>query len=198
MDAMPAWADESLLDRMVHAVQRVRERLLRATAALEGAGVAYAVAGGNAVAAWVATVDAAAVRNTQDVDLLLRRIDLEAATRALASAGFVYRHVSGIDMFLDGAQAKLRDSVHVVPAGEKIRPEYVMAAPDVAESEEAGQFRLLSLQALVQMKLTSFRDKDRTHLRDLLEVGLIDSSWLGRLSSPLSARLRQLIETPDG
>jgi hypothetical protein len=73
-----------------------------------------------------------------------------------------------------------------------------MAAPDVAESEEAGQFRLLSLQALVQMKLTSFRDKDRTHLRDLLEVGLIDSSWLGRLSSPLSARLRQLIETPDG
>ena len=35
----------------------------------------YAMAGGNAVAAWVARVDRAAVRNTQDVDLLVRRKD---------------------------------------------------------------------------------------------------------------------------
>jgi hypothetical protein len=35
------------------------------------------VAGGNAVAAWVATVDPSAVRNTQDVDILLRRADLD-------------------------------------------------------------------------------------------------------------------------
>ena len=27
------------------------------------------------------------------------------------------------------------------------------------------------------MKLTSFRDKDRTHLRDLISVGLVDESW---------------------
>jgi hypothetical protein len=40
------------LDRMVRAVEKVRERLLRATSALERAGIAYAVAGGNAVAAW--------------------------------------------------------------------------------------------------------------------------------------------------
>jgi len=33
------------------------------------------MAGGNAVAAWVACVDRAAVRNTQDVDLLVRRKD---------------------------------------------------------------------------------------------------------------------------
>jgi len=33
------------------------------------------MAGGNAVAAWVARVDRAAVRNTQDVDLLVRRKD---------------------------------------------------------------------------------------------------------------------------
>jgi len=33
------------------------------------------MAGGNAVAAWVARVDRAAVRNTQDVDLLVRRSD---------------------------------------------------------------------------------------------------------------------------
>jgi hypothetical protein len=57
-----------LLQRMVDAVELVRQRLVRAATALGGAGVQYAVAGGNAVAAWVATVDRAGVRNTQDVE----------------------------------------------------------------------------------------------------------------------------------
>src|SRR3982750_260080 len=63
------------LDRMVSAVEKVRQRLLRATAALRKASVEYAVAGGNAVAAWVSTVDEEAVRNTADVDILVRRPD---------------------------------------------------------------------------------------------------------------------------
>src|SRR5438067_424270 len=45
-----------ILDRMERAVAKVRERLLRATAALNQAGVPYAVVGGNAVASWVATI----------------------------------------------------------------------------------------------------------------------------------------------
>lgn len=60
---------------MVRAVERVRERLLRACGVLDRAGISYAVAGGNAVAAWVSRVDEAAVRNTRDVDLILRRSD---------------------------------------------------------------------------------------------------------------------------
>src|SRR5712671_3895279 len=97
------------LDRMVSAVEKVRQRLLRAAAALEAAGVPYAIAGGNAVALWVSRVDEAAVRNTQDVDVLLRRSDLDAAKRALEAAGFVYRLVGKLDMFLDGPDAKARD-----------------------------------------------------------------------------------------
>src|SRR5947207_1702712 len=93
-------------ERMIRAVEKVRDRLLRASAALEKAGIPYAVVGGNAVASWVSSVDEAAVRNTQDVDLLLRRSDLDAATAALAPAGFVRRHVAGIDLFLDGPKAK--------------------------------------------------------------------------------------------
>lgn len=186
------------LERMVRAVEKVRERLLRATAALEKAGVPYAVVGGNAVAAWVSRVDEAAVRNTQDVDLLLRRSDLDAATAALAPAGFVRRHVAGIDRFLDGPQAKARDAVHVVFAAEKVRPEYALPAPDVTETETAPPFRVLTLEALVRMKLTSFRDKDRTHLRDFLEVGLIDAGWCARLPEPLANRLQELIDTPEG
>src|SRR5438270_10720475 len=112
---------QTLLDRMVRAVERVRERLLRATAALEAAKVPYAVVGGNAVAAWVATVDPAAVRNTQDFDILLRRADLGSAEKALSAAGFVHRHVGSMDMFLGRPNARPRDAVHVVIAGENIR-----------------------------------------------------------------------------
>ena len=70
-------------ERMSNAVENVRRRLLRAAQALEQAKVPYAVAGGNAVAAWVSRVDEAAVRNTQDVDIVLRRTDLLAARAAL-------------------------------------------------------------------------------------------------------------------
>jgi hypothetical protein len=73
------------LERMVRAVQLVRERLLRAVAALEQAGIPYAVIGGNAVAFWVARVDESAVRNTPDVNLLVRRGDFAAVVAALGS-----------------------------------------------------------------------------------------------------------------
>jgi len=185
-------------ERMVRAVEKVRERLLRAAHALEQAGIPYAVIGGNAVASWVSRVDEAAVRNTQDVDLLLRRADLDAAEAALTPAGFIRRHAASIDMFLDGPAAKARDAIHVVFAGEKVRPEYLSSAPDVTEAEVSGGIRVLNLEALVRMKLTSFRDKDRAQLRDLLEVGLVDKSWVNRFVPALGARLQSLIDTPEG
>lgn len=105
------------MDRMVRAAEKVRERLVRVAEALEHAGIPYAVAGGNAVAIWVTRVDESAVRNTRDVDILIRRSDFEAAKAALESAGFVHRHSAGIDMFLDGPQGKVREAVHVIFVG---------------------------------------------------------------------------------
>ncbi len=186
------------LDRMERAVEKVRDRLLRSTAALEAAGVPYAVIGGNAVMAWVEQADEAAVRFTQDVDLVLRRDDLERAKTALEKAGFVHRRSAGIEMFLDGQGAKARDAVHVIFSGEKVRPEYVAPVPDVAESVSFKSFRVLSLEAVVKMKLTSNRDKDRMHVRDMLGVGLIDATWPARYPPELAARLQHLIDTPDG
>ena len=190
--------DIHLLDRMVAAVEKVRERLLRTTAALEQAGVPYAVIGGNAVAAWVASVDEAAVRNTQDVDILLRRADFHAASDALAAAGFVFRHVRGVDMFLDGGEAKVRDAVHVLFAGERVHPDDLLPFPDLNETEQAAFFRVLSLEALVRVKLTVFRTKDQMHLRDMLDVGLIEENWPAKYSPELAARLQLLIDTPEG
>jgi hypothetical protein len=183
---------------MIRAVEKVRERLIRAATALEQAGVPYAVTGGNAVAAWVSRVDEAAVRNTRDVDILLRRSDLEAATSALSPAGFVRRHAAGVEMFLDGPKGRARDAVHVVFAGEKVRPDYLLEAPDVTESEATAGFRLISLEALVRMKLTSYRDRDRVHLRDLIGVGLVDETSCPALPSELADRLRALLADPDG
>lgn len=188
----------SVLDRMVNAVESVRQRLLRSTGALGAAGVPYAVAGGNAVAAWVATVDEAAVRNTQDVDVLIRRADFPAAKAALEAAGFVHRKSAGLDLFLDHSSASLRNAVHLIFAGETVRPGEPDPNPDVAESQSLGAFQLLSLDALVRIKLTAYRDKDRTHLRDLIGVGLVDRSWVKRLPAPLAERLQHLLDTPNG
>ena len=184
-------------ERMIRAVQRVKERLYRATAALDSAGVPYAVIGGNAVASWVSRIDESSVRNTQDVDLLIRRIDLDRVKDALASAGFHHRHVAGIELFLDGENAKPRDAVHVIFADEKVRSEYSQPAPSVEECEVTAEFRLLQLEPLVRMKLTSFRDKDRTHVRDLIDVGLIDATWPARFPPELAERLQTLLDNPE-
>jgi Uncharacterised nucleotidyltransferase len=189
---LPSW------ERTLQAVDKVRDRLLRATAALEKAGIAYAVIGGNAVATWVGKVDQAAVRFTQDVDVLIRRADLDAVKSVLAEAGFIFRHVKSIDMFLDGPNAKAQDAVRIVFACERVKAEYALPAPDVSESEASESFRVLQLAALVRMKLTSFRDKDRTHLRDILDVGLIDQSWTKQLPVMLADRLQELIDNPEG
>ena len=179
-------------------MEKVRQRLMRAVAALDAAGVPYAVAGGSAVRAWVAMVDEAAVRTTRDVDILLRRADLMAARQALEAAGFVYRHAAEIDMFLDGPNAKARDAVHVVFAAEKVRDESPEPAPDVSESVELGEFRVVTLEALVRMKLSAFRDKDRMHLRDMIDVELVDGTWPARLPPDLATRLQELLDNPEG
>jgi len=190
--------EEVSWERMIRAVEKIRQRLMRAASVLEDADIPYAVAGGNAVAAWVSRVDEAAVRNTQDVDILVRRADLPAVISAMSKAGFIHRHSSGIDMFLDGPDAKARDAVHLVFAAEKVKPDYLLPAPDVLESEASARFRIVSLEALVRMKLTSFRDKDRTHIRDLIDVGLVDADWPRRLPAELGTRLQAILDNPEG
>jgi hypothetical protein len=189
---------EALWKRMERAVEKVQERLERTAATLEKAGIPYAIIGGNAVRAWVAQADEAAVRTTRDVDILLRRADWPAAIEAMQAAGFVYRHAKSIDMFLDGPDAKARDAVHVLFAGEKVHPDDLVPAPDVSEAEEIQRHRTLKLDALVRMKLTAFRDKDRMHLRDMIDVELIDQSWCQRLPPELAARLQELLDNPEG
>ena len=190
-----AW---EILDRMERAVANVRDRLLRATAALNQAGVPYAVIGGHAVASWVATVDEGAVRNTRDVDLLVRRDDLPAVTTALQAAGFAKEQSFGVTMFLDGPNAKPNESIHLLFAGEKVKDGDPLAAPQIVTADDPAGFRVLTFESLVQMKLLSNRDKDRTHIRDMIGVGLVDQTWLSKLPPILAARLKAILDSPEG
>ena len=192
------YVGDALWERIERAVENVKDRLKRVTGALNAANVPYAVIGGNAVQHWVSQVDESVVRNTRDVDIILNRSDLPLAISALESSGFIFRQAAGVSMFLDGPKAKARDAVHVVFAGEKVRDEYPEPVPNIDEYAMMQDARTLKLNALVRMKLTSNRDKDRVHIRDMISIGMIDESWLDQFSSELRVRLKQLLEDPEG
>ncbi len=188
----------SVFDRMYRSVELVKQRLDRTCAALSSAGVPYAVIGGNAVAAWVATIDDGAVRNTRDVDVLLREQDLEPATKAMESAGFIRDSVMDVIVFLDGPDGKPSQGIHILLADRKVRKEYPTATPSVDQVVDIEGRSIIELSALVEMKLNSFRDKDKTHLRDMIQVGLIDATWPGRFAKSLGDRLQSLLDDPEG
>ena len=187
-----------VFDRMFAAVEKVRERLERSTLALEQAGIPYSVIGGHALAAWVATIDDGAVRNTRDVDLLLRDEDLDRAAEALSRVGFVRDRVMDVTVFLDGPDGKPSQGIHILLAGQKVKPEYVSPAPPIENAQIINGKRIVDLTELVRMKLNSYRDKDRTHLRDMINVGLINSTWPARFEPELATRLRTLLDDPNG
>ncbi|MGI8908047.1 MAG: hypothetical protein ACR2IE_16340 [Candidatus Sumerlaeaceae bacterium] len=183
--------------QVVDVLEHVQERLYRVKQALEDAGIPYAVVGGNAVASWVASVNRAAIRTTGDVDILLDPADLERAKVAMAKVDFHFRHAAGVSFFQDGRGAKFEDSVHLVLAGTKIRKEYACPAPAITEVDRAAfDYAVLSLEALVRMKLTSYRNKDRVHLEDMLKVGLLDESWMDKVPEPLRPRMREVLDNP--
>ncbi len=180
------------------AVDRVEERLRRAAAALDEAGIKYAVIGGNAVAAWVARVDPGATRSTKDVDLLVDESDLPRIENVLVEAGFVREDVIGVTLFRDPDEPSVRASIHLVWAQQKVRPQYNLPAPLVEESVRDPQgFNVIDLPALVRMKLTSFRRIDQVHIEDMLSVGLIDETVVSGLPDELRQRLNEIEQSLD-
>ncbi len=177
------------------AVDRVEKRLRRVTAALDAAGIPYAVVGGNAVATWVARVDPSATRATKDVDLLVQRADLDRITEAIQGLGFQRQDLRSLVLFIDPDEPSRRAGVHLVWAGELVRPSYEHTAPSVDEAvRDPEGFLVLDLPALVRMKLTSNRPIDQVHIGDMLGVGLIDEA----LKSGLPAALRERFDSIEG
>jgi hypothetical protein len=185
-----------LLDVGVRYMNELREKARLVSSTLSKAEIRHAVIGGLAVAAHVARVDPAAQRNTQDLDILLHREEFDAAKKALDGVGYKHRHVKSIDAFLPkDRKASLVEGVHVIWAGEKVRADYVAAAPMLkAGSNYAGPdgVEYLGLVELLTMKLTSYRLKDRVHVQDLMEQKLITKQVEAGLTAELRARLEQV------
>ena len=176
------------------ALDDVTQRLVRITGALNAANVPFALVGGQAVALWVATKDPAAVRTTKDVDVLVRRSDLPAVRKAALTVAMEYFEVLGVGMLLERDDPNPRRAVHLVWAGEKVRPEYPLPSPAVDEAHPLEPGRpVVPLPGLVRMKLMPNRDHDRVHLRDMIDVGLVNRDMLAQLPPELAARLDALL-----
>lgn len=186
------------LDLMDELREKLEHRLARVSGVLREANVPHAVIGGHAVAAWVSRADPSLVRQTRDIDILLARADLEPARLAMEAAGFHYRHVAGMDLFLESPDGRAGDGVHVAIAGEKVRPDEPAENPAVEVDPDSASFNVIPLQSLVQMKLTAYRRKDQVHLLDLIGAGLVDQSWSTRFPAVLADRLQALLDDPNG
>lgn len=178
-------------------MDRVELRLRKTIAILEATGIPFAIVGGNAVRIWVAQVDPGAVRATNDVYVLIRPENLEQVKQVMAENGYHYRKAAGLDMFLEGKDDSVRYAIHIVLANRMVKENDYEANPDVEPSEYGDGIRTLPLERLVRMKLNSFRLKDRVHLLDMIEVGLLNNNWITKFPKPLGERLRLLIENPD-
>jgi hypothetical protein len=178
------------------AMERVEQRLRKVTAALDAAGIRYAVVGGNAVAVWVAKADPAATRTTKDVDLLVNRTDLDRITEVMRALGFEVQDLRRLVLFVDPQEPSRRSGVHLVWAGQKVRPSYAHPAPAVAEAvRDPEGFWVLDLPALLRMKLTSLRDVDKVHVADLLRVGMVTPPIRDALPPDLRERLGAVEES---
>jgi hypothetical protein len=95
-------------------------------------------------------------------------------------------------MLIRPDQPSARRAIHLVFAGEKVRPEDPEPIPELGPSRRIRELRLIPIEDLIHMKLISFRAKDETHLKDLDEAGLITPEVEAGLSPILAERLARM------
>ncbi len=126
------------------------------------------------------------------MDIAVRRDDLEKIAKAVQPFGLEWRHAAGEDMLVQSGEPSAPRAVHLVFAGEKVRQDYAEPVPEIGPARRLRGISLIPLADLVRMKLTSFRTRDETHLKDLDEAGLITPEIEGTLSGVLRERLLQV------
>jgi hypothetical protein len=174
-------------------VEQLFETMRRVHAVLVKAGAEYRVVGGMAVFLHVSQRDPNAARFTRDVDVAIDRRDLQRIAEIAEEFGFRYRHVASVDMLVAAENPKARSTVHFVFVRERVRPSDLESIPAFSQptvSEEG--ILLVAVADLVRMKLTSFRQRDKTHLIDMDSVGLITPEIESQLPEALRKRLEQV------
>jgi len=165
--------------------------LERIVTVLNAANIAYEVIGGVAVNAHIMEHHRSRSFVTRDVDLLIRREDLDLVIEAGGAAGYEGRKIVGGYMLIRAGQ-EIAEAVHLIFSGERSKSTQPLPHPPL-QPEIKSLFGLLvpvaPLSDLVRMKLTSFRPKDVAHLEILEETGLITASIEGALPVELQGRL---------
>jgi hypothetical protein len=185
---MPALVNSFFEER----VDRLFQLATTLEKAFSAAGIDYRVVGGLAVYLYVEEAEPDAGRLTRDIDIAVRREDVERIAAAVRPFGLEYRCTAGVYMLVDRAAPSAKRAVHLVFTGEKVRPEYEQPVPPLSGSHSVRGVRLIPLADLILMKLTSFRLKDQTHLKDLDEAGLITPDMERDLGSTMLERLRSV------
>jgi len=173
-------------------VEQLLERLRRFHAALSGAGIPYRVVGGMGVFIHVFERNPEQARLTADVDVGIAREDLDRIKETAEKNGFCFRHVAGVDMFVDTDPARARSAIHLVFLNEKVAADYLEPVPSSEPVRTQEGVPIAPVVDLVHMKLTSFRLKDQVHIQDLDHAGLITPEIEQTLSAALLARLKEV------
>lgn len=163
--------------------------------AFSAAGIDYRVVGGLATYLYVEEALPDAGRLTKDIDIAVRRADLERIEAAVAPYGWTYRHTAGVDMLVQADSPSARRAVHMLFTGERVKADSLEPTPDLGEGRTVNGIRLIPLQNLIRMKLTSFRLKDQTHIKDLQEAGLITPEIEDAIPVILRERLQQVLRS---
>jgi hypothetical protein len=154
--------------------------------------------GGLAVFVHVEEADPTHSTLTRDVDLMVRREDLERIKQAATKNGFRFRHTAGLDMLLYGNAESAKNAVHLIFSGEKVGPNQVTPNPPIAPEKKrilGEEVMVIPVAGLLRMKLSAFRDKDRVHVRSMDAAGLITAGIEEELPGELRSRLQHVRDT---
>ncbi len=165
---------------------------------LESAGVPHELVGGLAVFLHVENADSTLSSLTRDIDLMIERTDLPRVIEIAESKGFRFRRSEGVDMLLYGETRSARNAIHLLYAREKVKESQLEEHPSIRPTRAGlhGQdFLVIPVPDLVRMKLNSYRDKDRVHIRGMEAAGLITSEVEATLSREQQRRLQHIRET---
>ena len=114
-------------------VDQLADLAKRFAAALTAAGIDYRLVGGFAVYLHVDRVSPENARLTRDIDVAIRRADLEAIAEAVKPFGFEYRHTAGVDMIVDANRPSGR-VVHLLSHDRLPEGQVLAAGLKVADS----------------------------------------------------------------
>jgi len=161
--------------------------------ALQHAGVHFEVVSGVAVNAHIMALHRSRSFVTRDIDLLVRRSDLQRIAEAAESLGYHAKKMMG-GYTLIRPEQDLAEAIHLIFVDEKSKSTQLSPHPAL-HPEDKHLFGITipvaPLKDLLQMKLNSLRPKDLIHIETLDEAGLVTPAIERGLSPALQERLRE-------